>query len=82
MPAATCCAATAAAALCCCCQLDLLTRNQPTHPFYLACPPPHVCRADGFGSEGLGTDVPPGATLEVELTLLSWKKVEKVTGEL
>jgi hypothetical protein len=24
--------------------------------------------------------VPPGAALEIELTLLGWKKVEKVTG--
>lgn len=25
--------------------------------------------------------MPPGATLEIDLTLLSWNKVEKVTGE-
>lgn len=41
------------------------------------CPP---C-ADGFGEEGRGAEVPPGATLEIDLTLLGWHKVENVTGE-
>lgn len=41
------------------------------------CPP---C-ADGFGAEGRGAEVPPGATLEIDLTLLGWHKVENVTGE-
>ena len=38
------------------------------------------CPADGFGAEGRGAEVPPNATLEIELTLLGWHKVEKVTG--
>ncbi|GAB4815845.1 hypothetical protein N2152v2_002891 [Parachlorella kessleri] len=32
----------------------------------------------GFGGEGRTPDVPPNATLEIDLALLSWKKVEKV----
>lgn len=35
--------------------------------------------ADGFGAEGRAPDVPPNATLEIEMTLLSWKKVEKAS---
>lgn len=33
----------------------------------------------GFGAEGRGSEVPPNATLEIDMALLSWKKVEKVT---
>lgn len=39
------------------------------------------CLADGFGAEGRGSEVPPNATLEIDMALLSWKKVEKVTSE-
>ncbi|KAL4857094.1 Peptidyl-prolyl cis-trans isomerase [Chlorella vulgaris] len=35
----------------------------------------------GFGEAGRGEEVPPGAALEIELTLLGWKKVEKVTDD-
>lgn len=34
----------------------------------------------GFGSEGRGAEVPADATLELEVTLLSWNKVEKVAN--
>ncbi|KAL4420120.1 hypothetical protein ABPG77_000291 [Micractinium sp. CCAP 211/92] len=33
----------------------------------------------GFGAEGRGSEVPPNATLEIDMALLGWKKVEKVT---
>lgn len=33
-----------------------------------------TCAADGFGDEG-AEGIPPGSTLEVDLELLSWKKV-------
>lgn len=36
---------------------------------------------DGFGAEGRGSEVPPNATLEIDMALLGWKKVEKVTSE-
>jgi hypothetical protein len=41
------------------------------------------CRlsADGFGEQGRAGEVPPGASLEIELELLGWKRVEKVTRE-
>ena len=53
-----------------------------------ACPCAHTCLlphppwppADGFGGEGRGAEVPPGATLEIDLTLLGWHKMEKITG--
>ncbi|PSC75187.1 peptidyl-prolyl cis-trans isomerase FKBP62-like [Micractinium conductrix] len=34
-----------------------------------------------FGDEGRGSEVPPGAALEIDMTLLGWKKVEKVTDD-
>ena len=40
-----------------------------------------VVRPDyGFGDGGRGPEVPGGATLELYLTLLTWHRVEKVTG--
>ncbi|KAL4419972.1 hypothetical protein ABPG75_007070 [Micractinium tetrahymenae] len=33
----------------------------------------------GFGAAGRGSEVPPNATLEIDLALLGWNKVEKVT---
>lgn len=44
--------------------------------------PPFPPPADGFGAEGRGAEVPPNSVLEVELTLLGWHKLEKVTGGL
>lgn len=35
-----------------------------------------ACAADGFGDSGHPPDVPPGATLEGEITLISWKGVQ------
>ncbi|PRW33606.1 peptidyl-prolyl cis-trans isomerase FKBP62-like isoform A [Chlorella sorokiniana] len=35
----------------------------------------------GFGAEGRGAEVPPNATLEIDITLLGWNKVEKVTDD-
>lgn len=52
------------------------TRHLP--PAALA-PSPPLHTTDGFGAEGRAPDVPPNSTLEIELTLLSWKKVEKVS---
>eukprot|EP00899_Mesostigma_viride_P014709 jgi/Mesvir1/23239/Mv09241-RA.1 len=41
-----------------------------------------IVRPDyGFGAEGRPPTVPPGATLEIDVTLLSWKTVEDVTKD-
>lgn len=57
-----------------CCERPVLTG-------VARCSPTVVLSADGFGEEGRGSEVPPGASLEIELELLGWKRVEKVTRE-
>ena len=37
--------------------------------------------ADGFGAQGKSPDVPPHATLEAHVALISWAKVEQVTKD-
>ena len=37
--------------------------------------------ADGFGAQGKSPDVPPHATLEARVALISWAKVEQVTKD-
>lgn len=43
----------------------------------------HICstHTDAYGASGKGDAVPPNSAIDVELELLSWKRVEEVAGD-